>query len=314
MARKPQVFRSVLVPLDGSPFGEAALPWAVALAAAARARLRLVLVHQMPPAVWDKEAARLFTQVELAVRRSERDYLRRLAAQARRERGIQVATAVLDGPVARTLADYVGDSGADLVVMSTHGRGPLRRAWLGSVADELLRTLQVPLLLARPTEGAAPPAPPGSGDILVPLDGSALAEAALVPATGLARLLDASVTLLQIVPPVILATDPVAPFPQDYDEDLTTATRDAAQDYLDSVAQRLRDEGLRATAVAAIGGSPAETVLEQGRAPQIRMVVLATHGRSGLRRLVLGSVADKLVRGAERPVLVVRPAGKRGRG
>lgn len=116
MTRRPtSPFRSILVPLDGSPLGEAALGWAVALAAGARAKLRLVLVHRMAPAAQDRASARLFTRIELAVRRSERDYLRRLATRARRERGIQVATAVLDGAVAPTLVRYVGDSGADLV-------------------------------------------------------------------------------------------------------------------------------------------------------------------------------------------------------
>ena len=122
--------------------------------------------------------------------------------------------------------------------------------------------------------------------------------------------LDAPVTLLQVVPPVVLATDPALPFPQGFDEELTAAARDDAQDYLDGVAERLREEGVRATAVAALGGNPAETVLDASNAATVRMVALATHGRGGVKRLVLGSVADKLIRGAERPVLVVRPAGK----
>jgi nucleotide-binding universal stress UspA family protein len=109
---------------------------------------------------------------------------------------------------------------------------------------------------------------------------------------------------------VVLATDPALPFPQGFDEELTAAARDDAQDYLDGVAERLRNDGVRATAVAALGGSPAETVLDASKAPGVRMVALATHGRGGVRRLVLGSVADKLIRGAERPVLVVRPTGK----
>ncbi len=311
MARRPPPFRSILVPLDGSPLGEAALPWAIALAAASRAKLRLVLVHQSPPPVWSDAAARLFTRVELALRRSERDYLRRHAAHARRGSRIQVATVVLDGPVARTLLEYVTDSGADLVVMSTHGRGPLQRAWLGSVADQLLRSLRIPLLLVRPVEGeTAAPATLTGGELLVPLDGSALAEAVLPHAAGIARVFNAPVTLLQVVPPVVLATDPALPFPQGFDEELTANARDDAQDYLDGVAEQLRETGVRATAVAVLGGNPAETVLDASRAPAVRLVALATHGRGGVRRLVLGSVADKLIRGAERPVLVVRPAGK----
>jgi len=170
------------------------------------------------------------------------------------------------------------------------------------------------VLLVRPGEG--PPAPErkiGVGQILVPLDGSPLAEEALDAAAGLARLWDAELTLLQVVRPVMLSTDPALPLPSAYDEELTMLSRQQAQDYLTGMAERLREQGVRASGVAVVGWGAADSILDVARPERVAMVVLATHGRGGLRRLALGSVADKVVRGADVPVLVYRPAGRRGK-
>jgi nucleotide-binding universal stress UspA family protein len=304
-----------MVPLDGSPLAERALPLGLELANRARANLRLVLVHQSPPAPIDRAAARLAHQVELSVRRAERDYLREVQAKLApsapkgRVRGV-----TLTGSVAEMLAKYVAELGVDLVVMATHGRGGFQRAWLGSVADRLVRTLEIPVLLVR-AGGDAPVEPRPPGTVLVPLDGSPLAEDALGPAVTLARLLDAEVRLVQVVRPAMLATEASYQLPTIYDEATTAIFRREAQDYLDDMAERVRAAGLRATAYAVLGWSAAETLLELARPAQIGLVAIATHGRSGLRRAALGSVADKLVRGASVPVLVCRPrAARRTRG
>jgi len=131
----PSSFRTILVPLDGSPLAEQALPLARRLAERAGSKLRLALVHQIPAAPLDPGAAKLFTSIELSTRKSERSYLRSLQAKLRQE-GVRLASAVtLSGPVGPALAQYVQELGIDLVVMATHGRGGVRRAWLGSVAD-----------------------------------------------------------------------------------------------------------------------------------------------------------------------------------
>jgi nucleotide-binding universal stress UspA family protein len=311
MAQDPSSFRSILVPLDGSPFAEQAVPLASRIAQRAGSKLRLALVHQLPPAPVDMAGARLFTSIELATRRSERGYLRGVQAKLRAG-GTRLSSAVtLTGAAGPALAQYVRDLGIDLVVMATHGRGGIRRAWLGSVADHLIRDLEIPVLLVRPVEGGpAPDRPPGMGQILVPLDGSALAEEALDAAAALARIWDTELTLLQVVPPVLLSTDPALPLPSAYDEELTTMCRTQAQDYLDDVAERMRGQGLRATGVAVVGWSAVGSILDVARPERVALVALATHGQGGLRRLALGSVADKLVRGADVPVLVYRPAGR----
>jgi nucleotide-binding universal stress UspA family protein len=112
------------------------------------------------------------------------------------------------------------------------------------------------------------------------------------------------------VTPVLLSVDPALPLPSAYDEELTAMSRQQAQAYLDRTAGRLREDGVRASAAAVIGWNAADAILDAAHPDQVAMVVLATHGRGGLRRLTLGSVADKLVRGARVPVLVYRPGGR----
>ena len=307
-------FASIMVPLDGSPLAERALPLGLDLAERARARLRLVLVHQSPPPPIDKAAARLAVKVELAVRRAEREYLR--ATQARLGRTAtrgRVRGITLSGPVGDALTRYVSELGIDLVVMATHGRGGFERAWLGSVADRLVRTLEIPVLLVRAGGDSAPKAAVPARPVLVPLDGSAKAEEALGPAVALARLWDLEVQLVQVVRPAMLAGDPALPLPSVYDEALTSLGRSQAQDYLDDMAEQVRSLGVRAVANAVLGWSATETLLELAGAGRVGLIALATHGRGGLRRAALGSVADKLVRAAGVPVLVCRPRGGRAR-
>jgi nucleotide-binding universal stress UspA family protein len=119
-------------------------------------------------------------------------------------------------------------------------------------------------------------------------------------------------TVVQVVPPLAVAADPPLPFPTGYDARITEVRRREALDYLEDVAEGLQETGVAATAAAVIGDSPAGTLLDLGRADRGALLAVGTRGRGGVKRLMLGSVADKLVRGAEVPVLVV-PPGRRGR-
>ena len=313
MAHDPSSFRSILVPLDGSSFAEQAVPLAARIAERAGSKLRLALVHELPPAPIDPVGAKLFTSIELATRKSERSYLRAIQVRLR-EDGMRLSSAVtLRGSPGPALAQYVREMSLDLVVMSTHGRGGVRRAWLGSVADYLIRNLEVPVLLVRPRESAPASArPAASGQILVPLDGSRLAEQALGPAMSLARAWDAELALLQVVRPILLSADPSLPLPlpSAFDEEIATMWRTQAQDYLDDIVEKLHEQGIRASGVASLGWYAADSILEAARPERVAAIAIATHGRGGLRRLVLGSVADKVVRGADVPVLVYRPADR----
>lgn len=306
-------FQSIVVPLDGSRIAEQALPIALAIAERAKSKVKVVLVHQLLPPLALMEPGQIYARTELALQKADRDYVRGVVNRLRDRTRATISSALLKGPAALSLAACVREFGADLVVMTTHGRGGLRRAWLGSVADRLIRTLDVPILAVRSGQNGAASGPVGFDEILVPLDGSPLAEAALGPATAIARLWDCEISLVQIVPAVALATDPPTSFPTEWDEQLTTIRREAAEDYLRDVAERLREAGVKASGVAVVGGGIAETLLALATPKRERLVVMATHGRGGVRRLLLGSVADKVVRGAEVPVLIVRPARQRAR-
>ena len=219
------------------------------------------------------------------------------------------AAVILTGEPRAALAQYVRDMGIDLVVMATHGRGGIQRAWLGSVADHLIRNLEAPVLLIRPDDaGSAPPCAVGVGPVLVPLDGSLLAEGALDMAVSLARAWDTELNLLRAVRPVTsFEVYSAFPVPMSSDEELTALSQEEARDYLHDIVERLHGQGIRASSTAVVGWNPVQCILESARPGQVAIIVLASHGRGGLRRIALGSVADKLVRGAEVPVLVCRP-------
>lgn len=306
MTAYSQRLRSILVPLDGSSVAEQALPVAASIAERARCKIKLVLVHQPLLGV---EPGPAYTKMELAMERANRDYLRSVVARYRERLGGTLTSAVLEGPVATTLARYARELAADLLVMTTHGRGGIRRAWLGSVVDQVIRTSEVPILVVRAHEVEETPSV-RLDEILVPLDGSPLAEAVLEPVTALARLWDAEISLVQVVRPITLTSDPVLPFPVGYSDQVTRMRRDEAQDYIRDVAERLREAGVKASGIAVIGGAVAETLLDLARPERVGLIATATHGRGGVRRMVLGSVADKLVRAADLPVLVVRPKAK----
>lgn len=306
MAHRSSAFNSILVPLDGTDLAAEALPLAAGLARRSGASIRLALVHEHPAIPLDTATSPTYTALDLSARKAERAYLRGIQSRLRGE-GIRVASAVtLNGTVGPALVSYVHDLGVDLVVMATHGRGGVRRLWLGSTADHLVRDLDVPVLLVRPGMARTLEGAPGVGRILVPLDGSLLTEQALVPVVELARSWDAEVHLLRVVGPIV-TPEPGDPMSAVYDDELSTMARESAQAYLHKVTRRLQDEGVHATGAAVMGGNTADTILDAARDGRVSMLAIATHGRGGLRRLLLGSVADKLVRGAEVPVLV-RPA------
>ncbi len=190
--------------------------------------------------------------------------------------------------------------------MTTHGRGPLRRLLLGSVADQVVRRSAAPVLLVRPREIPTGPTPePFVEGVLVPRDGSALAEQALGPALDLARVMEARCTLLRVVES---GDAPSPPAPGGIGIFEIPAAWEARA-YLRQVAGRLREEGVPVQTRVVVARRAAEAIREQARDGDL--IALATHGRGGVRRMLLGSVADEVVRGGSAPVLVCRPSAER---
>lgn len=297
--------RALLVPLDGSDFGAAALPLASRIASLSGCAMHLVYVHLPVVTQYVDGTAIVDVELDIAGREADRSYLETMQQQLAAHHTALTST-VLDGPVAVTLAAHATAIRAELIVMSTHGRGGLARMWLGSVADELIRHSHVPILLLRPHEEPAAP-PPTITKIVIPLDGSALAEQILVPAQQLGHLFNVEYTLIQVVDAMVLNSSPLMVRSPAYEYDVLHVRKQAAEHYLDTVAARLRAEGQRVTTRVLVDSQPAAAILhEAGDQPQT-LVALATHGRSGVTRMLVGSVADKVLRGANTPVLLYRP-------
>lgn len=284
----------ILLPLDGSDLAEQAAPVAAEVARRAGVPLRLLHVHvPLTAEPIYVEGLPVMDEHMRPVRRAhEQAYMEK--ALARLTHGVNASMEILDGPVASALADHARASGADLIVMTTHGRGGLERSWLGSVADELVRVSPVPLLLIRPEPGTVTGA---FRRILVPLDGSALAEAILEHVIRLGRLEPGSeVILLDVVQPITsdvwLSYAALAPSET---MSVTERQEQGAREYLEDIARRLEVAGLRARPRVVAAANVAAAILEVAHTEQVDLVSLATHGRSGFARLALGSVTDKVV-------------------
>lgn len=301
------MFRSLLVPLDGSVFSEHALPFALGIAKRAGAAVQLLQAH-VPLDDFNAVAA-LDNDPDERIKEQQWAYLDRIVRRwqlAAPE--VRMNSVLLEGFAPDVLREQMSGK-ADLVVMATHGRGPVSRFWLGSVADALVRITTVPLLLLRPNEQPPPltVAPPFH-QVMIPLDGSELAEQALVPTLLLGQLMEPSYTLLRVVKPLVML-DPHLGWPvaTGMNETLTRQALDEAQAYLDRIAERLRGQGLTVQTRTVLHTRPADAILEETQNRGADLLALATHGRGGIRRLLLGSVADKVLRGGTTPMLVCRP-------
>jgi nucleotide-binding universal stress UspA family protein len=297
--------RTILVPLDGSAFGEYALPLALGIARRLSAVVQLVHSYTAPPQAHAAESQPLN-------RERAQGYLAGLATCLSPRWGVPISTVVLDGRAADQLCAHAIAIDAALVVMTTHGYGPLSRMWMGSVADTLVRRLPMPVLLTRPHDQTLDLLEEVHDQafthVLIPLDGSALAEEILEPVLALGTPFDAIYTLVQAITPPVLGYAPAAQVVA-LDEQILDQWRAAAREYLDSLAQRLRGQGAQVDTRILVG-PPAMAILDYVYDHNIDLVAMATHGRSGVARMLLGSVADKVVRGASVPVLLRRPVGE----
>lgn len=306
--------RNILVPLDGSRLAEHALPVAATLARQADACIRLVGITPgagfMEPEDLPATTARMIRD---AHERLER-YLDGILVTLRRMGRVRVTgEARIDSPVEGIL-DAVRRRRADLVVMTSHGRGGFARAWLGSVADGILRNAPVPVLVIRAfsdaeADLAGHEAPSG---LLVPLDGSAASEAVLPAAAALARAHDVPVTLLRVVTRPY-QVPPAVPYGLVVDHAELVRRRTDAHAYLRQMPARLETQDVHVRTAVVEGDSVPEAIAEHAAGHGDVMIAMATHGRGGVRRLLLGSVADKVLRTASQPVLLVRPPEAVGR-
>jgi nucleotide-binding universal stress UspA family protein len=299
------MFRTVVVPLDGSPFAEQTLPHAAGIVRRAGATLDLVHVHVLNVSD-DHKVARYSYDAGLDKehRRQEQLYLESTAKSLAAVSPVPWKASVVSGLDSDGILQHVQDAKADLIVMSTHGRGPLGRFFVGGVADELIRQAAVPVLLVRPRDPApSVVAEPSLEHVLVPLDGSPLAERVLEPALEFVRLWEGRCTLLRVIEggPPTSSGWPDRPRPPEQERAA------AAEAYLEKIAGRLRKEGTAVQTRVVVAPHAAPAILEETQTQRCDFIALATHGWGGVRRMLLGSVTDKVIRGSSLPVLAYRP-------
>jgi nucleotide-binding universal stress UspA family protein len=308
------MYRKILVPLDGSDFAERAVPMALAIAERTGGDLQLATaIPTLPPVVPapDKEGPVKGWFEEERVRAGE--YLEKTASRIGGGTEAKIHTKVLSGDPASAVEERVRKTGAELVVMTTHGRGPFERVWLGSVADGLIRRAPCPVLLWRAGEDDGEKvdleARPRFRRILVPLDGSPDSESILPEAVAMARLFDARLSLVTIVPdPFPLGSTYIPHAARENVEREEVIVE--ARSYLEHAASGARDEGVETDFEVVVQDDAGSGVLAYREEIGADLVAMSTRGRGGVARLVLGSVADKIIRGGRVPVLVHRMTGE----
>ncbi|MBI5876314.1 MAG: universal stress protein [Chloroflexi bacterium] len=290
------MFDHIIVPLDLSPVAEQSLRWARVLAA--RMGGRLTLLHALETA---QPVVGPTTVGEMELH--ARDDLERVATSLRQD-GLAVDCVVAAGPAAQAILGHAARSNADLIAMSTHGRGGVQRWVYGSIADKLLHASPVPVLLVR-AQLSPDAGPPALHRLLVPLDRSPLAERALPPATALALAFDAELLLYHVWDTsgytFDASNDPAV-------ERVMRDTYAYSKQYMVDVTQRLAANGVHAHWQAE-SGDIAEHILNAADSQHADLIVMSTHGLSGVTRWMLGSIADRVLRHATKPLLLVRATG-----
>jgi nucleotide-binding universal stress UspA family protein len=289
----------ILVPLDGSPLSERSLPYATALARALDRKLVLMMAAYLSDipehGSWSEAMVEHPRETCLAYLNDVRG---RLASP-------DAAVLVKVGYPHTMIPEAITETGAALVVLSTHGRSGFTRFQYGSTAGNLLHECDTPLLAI----GANVPEPGSPGvavrSILVPLDGSPLAEAALPTAAELAHALTANLTLVRTIPAAVEAFPYVAPATLSgaYEEEILGLARE----YLDRKKAEL-PAGVDAS-IQVVVGHAAQALLDVVEQKNIDLVVMSTHARTGIARALLGSTADRMIQGRA-PVLLLRPSAE----
>jgi nucleotide-binding universal stress UspA family protein len=282
------MFDSILVPTDGSPGSERAFEVAATLASTHDAAIHVLSVvdEHGPTDDWDYDddsPAEAFIE-------SQADHVDTA--------GLSVTPAVREGVVHDEVLDYADETDIDLIVMGTHGRTGVRRFLLGSVTEKVVRLADVPVLSVK---ADAEPGTVSFDDILLPTDGSSGAAAAIEPTGALASETDATVHLVSVVDTRSLGIDVGSTVIVDELESVAT-------DAVENAADRLSGMGVEAVETAVSHGIPYHAILDAIEDSDADLVVIGTHGRTGIDRYLLGSVAEKLVRTSPVPVMTVRAA------
>jgi nucleotide-binding universal stress UspA family protein len=282
------MFKRILVPLDGSPEGEAVLPEALRLSSTAG---EIFLLHAAP-AVPPPSDAPVRQMLEVPERA-----LAYLDSVRERLTGRRATALVRHGDAAEEIAQAAQELGADLIALTTHGRSGLSRLLMGSVAEAVVRRSSLPLLIMRPGRRSVPGG--GLREILVPLDDTERSVRILEIVKPLAVETGCDVRLLHVIVPIVVGVPPAGILAT------VPATEHDPQPRLRELARPLEAAGIRVRTEVA-SGYAAVAILGHAREAGSDLIAMATSAKRGLSRIFLGSVAQSVLREADRPVLLLR--------
>jgi nucleotide-binding universal stress UspA family protein len=299
------MYTRMLIPLDGSKLAENVLPYARTLAGAMDLRIELLSVVDTMDFARTTHAGHVrdFDPIiEAAVREGEQ-YLENVA---RSFTGSTVNCVVEQGQADQIIIDKAAGDKETLIGMATRGRSGIHRWLMGSVAEKVLRGATNPLLLVRGDEEGKSDGAATLKSIVVPLDGSKLAESVLPRAIDLAKKLGLEIVLTRAYQ-LPLSAYPGADAAYIPNQDaFLTAVRGEASAYLEAKVNEIRGNGIEKVSFILLVGSGADEIIDLARTTPDNLIAMCTHGRSGVKRWALGSVTEKVVRHSGDPVLVVR--------
>jgi nucleotide-binding universal stress UspA family protein len=295
----------ILVPLDGSRLSEQSLPYAMTLGQRLPAELVLFSAISIPSDVREAlekaglEPEPLFEELEIEAG----EYLEALAHLLSKAE-LSVSHVVLRSRAAEAIVEYAEQADIQLIVMASHGYTGIARWTHGSVAERALQSAPVPVLLVRAKEGitrALPEARP-CRRVLVPLDGSKLAEQVLPAIIPIAAALGCEVTLFRVLVDTAGSFTGRWYLPQNSSFEI--ANQDA-RSYLERLASHVKEHGIRVSTAIQLG-PVAKSIIDYAEGHDVDLIAMCTHGRTGIARWALGSVADRVLRAGDKPVLLVR--------
>ncbi len=312
------MYKRILVPLDGSKLAEQVIPYVLFLGKDLKAQVQILRVFDpVPPDVTDPFRGIYSHEVAATRQRHAQDYLDGVKA-ALLGNGLTVATAVEEGSPADQIVAEAEKEPDTLIAMSTHGRSGMSRWVLGSVTDKVLHATPNPLLIIRSHEPAGPTQEVKLDTVIVPLDGSELSEMVLPHVVALASPRRWKVVLARVTPSAgeyyrymsVQTMDSASKLYYGPYEEFSKEADALAMEYLHRVRENLMKERVASVEERLLQGHPAEALVDLACDTPDCLIAMTTHGRSGVGRWMLGSVADRVVRYSMSPVLVIRPPGE----
>ncbi len=307
------MYTRILAPLDGSELSEQVLPHAQAFASGLSLPITLLTaIEPWHPSIGESLNPELHSHETEEHRTRHAQHYLDFVATRMRGAGVAANTAIPRGDPAEAIVQNAAQEHGTLITMSSHGRSGLARWWMGSIADRVLHTADAPLLMIRSHQnpGAAQERAPEM--LIVPVDGSGAAEQVLPHVAYLASTLGITVQLLQITiseaeyyQAMSMGLRVLPPQLPSF-QSLSSRIDHDARSYIGCIRDRLMQQGVQRVEAQIMQGSPADCIVEMATANPNSLVAMTTHGRSGMGRMILGSVAERVVRQSGGPVLLIR--------